>query len=130
MQWKPCHRTILLVVAAVVIVSALAILGRALFVFRSECVDIDKPPVRSSNGKWTALSTIKSCPAGFVTNYAAVVTLAQTPAPASANSQPVPIFENIGSSEPNGLAWASANDLILTVDDAGQVRKASTSSPT
>jgi hypothetical protein len=57
-----------------------------------------------------------------VTNYDIIVTLSATPLALSADTGPVRIFENDGSSEPPNITWTSPNMLTLEVNGEGVVR--------
>jgi hypothetical protein len=110
------------------VVIAGLIVGLVIFrIIKSEdikCEDIDEPSIRSPDGKWVVNSTTKACPAGplSVTNYDVMVTLSPTPTAASAKVGPVRIFESDGSSQPPTITWASANVLVLELNDEGAVK--------
>ena len=97
----------------------------SLFISRViKCEDIEEPSIWSPDGKWVVKSMTKACPAGplSVTNYDVIVTMLASPTASSAKAGPERIFESDGSSNPPTIIWASANALVLKVNDEGAVR--------
>jgi hypothetical protein len=105
-----------------VVIAALIV---SLFISRViKCDEIEEPSIWSPDGKWVVKSITKACPAGplSVTNYDVIVTMLASPTASSAKAGPERIFESDGSSNPPTVTWASANALVLKVNDEGAVR--------
>lgn len=88
----------------------------------TRCDQFSDPRVSSPSGEWVAASTGKACPIGWlsVTDYSVSVTLEH--GRPSTQAKPVVIFSQTDAGALPTLHWVSANELIVQLNDSGEVQ--------
>jgi len=88
----------------------------------TKCDQFAEPSVLSPSGEWIAAAIGDACPIGFlsVTDYSVSVTLKhQTP---STQAKPTVIFMQTDAGASPTLTWASANELVIRLNEPGNVQ--------
>jgi len=88
----------------------------------TKCDQFAEPSVSSPNGEWVATAIGDACPVGLlsVTDYSVSVTLRhETP---STQAKPTVVFNQTDAGASPTLTWASANELVIKLNDPGEVQ--------
>ena len=88
----------------------------------TKCDQFADPSVSSPNGEWVAASTGDACPVGLlsVTDYSVSVTLGHERP--STQAKPTVIFKQTDTGALPTLRWASADQLVVRLNDPGEVQ--------
>ena len=106
------------------LIGASAIVAACLLIARTvRCEEIIDSPVPSPNGKFVATSTLKACPIGFLspTNCSVSVALSPKSRPFYSKNETL-IFESTDAAEVPTLRWLNGQELVLRVNDIGEVQ--------